>query len=210
MKEKLIAFLRWLLWLLEEKAMPAIQARPADTGSDGVLETASNEKTTDTLTPKIDNTDPEKTTASAMAFSKGERFLEEGIQRKTMHASLGPWGCYFFALYRLAQELNHSLGQDDYLYWYDICVAAGHVIDDPAQNKRAFIQNAAGVLNVLVGARMFSVVRHVPSVPESMNMFPVRVQNGNSPHFVLQNMLGDIWDSLGGGSYTTVNYREII
>ena len=190
--EKLIKLLEWLLSALtRRKAAPPNPPGPC-------------------AVPETERVEPSMPAADAPAFSSGDRFLAEGVQRRCDHPSLRAWGCYFFALYRWAQELNPLLGAKDYLYWYSVCVAAGHVIDDPALNKRAFIRNAAEVMNTLVGRRLFSTVRHVPLAPEGMPMFPVRVLNGNSPHFVLQNKLGDVWDSLGGGSYPTVNYREIM
>jgi len=196
--EKLLEFLKWVLSMLLTRKTAAPPEPETRTGVETVVAAAVPEAEELEELPSV-----------TTAFSHGDRFLAEGVQRECGHPGLRTWGCYFFLLYRWAQELNHSLGPNDYLYWYDICVAAGHVIDDPARNKRAFIQNAAGVMNVLVGACLFSTVRHVPTMPDGMRMFPVRVRNGDTAHFVLQTESGEVWDSLGGGPYPTVNYREI-
>jgi len=199
--KKLIEFLKWVLSMLLQQKTAVPPEMETRTGVQTVVATT---------VPEAEAEELEELPSVTTAFSRGDRFLAEGIQRKCRHPSLRTWGCYFFLLYRWAQELNHSLGPRDYLYWYDVCVAAGHVIDDPARNKRAFIRNAAGVMNVLVGTRLFSIVRHVPTMPEGMRMFPVRVQNGDTAHFVLQTESGEAWDSLGGGPYPTVDYREIV
>jgi len=59
------------------------------------------------------------------------------------------------------------------------------------------------------GKRLLSRVRHVPEKPGGMHFFPVRVQNGNTAHFILMTKHGEVWDSLGGGPYPVVNFREI-
>jgi len=137
------------------------------------------------------------------SLTSGPRFIPEGIQRKTRHAALRQGGCYFFTLYRWAQEMNALLGPRDYVSWFKRCVAAGHI------TETAFVNNAAAVMNMLVGWDIFRTVRHADATP-NLPHFPVRVQNGSFPHFILQTGIGDQWDSLGGGTYPIVNYREII
>jgi len=185
----LIRFLRGLLALLNKKAL-ITAATP-----NGSIE---NEMVK-----------PKASPFTAQTLSMRGRFIQAGIQNKTRHKTLRRWGCYFFVLYRWAQELNHSLGPKDYVTWYKRCVTARFITDNEAINKRAFIENAAEVMNMLTGNRLFSRVRHVDHIPDNMCVFPVRVQNGNTAHFILQTKSGDIWDSLGGGPYPVINYREI-
>jgi len=185
----LTRFLRWLLALLEKGAAVSAAAPSEPIGNE--------------------TGEPEKPAFTTQTLSMGNRFILAGIQNKTRHEALRGWGCYFFLLYRWAQELKHSLKAKDYIAWYNRCVQAGFITDDKTLNKRAFIENAAEVMNTLVGTRLFSRVRHVDRIPDNMCMFPVRVRNGNTAHFILQTKSGGVWDSLGGGPYPVINYREI-
>jgi len=137
-------------------------------------------------------------------------YLRAGVQENFPHEALRRAGCYFFTLFRWAEQLiGRAIGEDKVVPMFELCVAAGHVAPN------AFVNNPVAVINTIAQAeRVRAVTMHSndPNVRSSQPVHALRVQNGNfGVHFVL-SVNGYTWDSLGSNAhnYRPAGVREIV
>jgi len=128
--------------------------------------------------------------------------LKEGVQTTFENAELRNYGCYFFALLRwcelirlsiLSDELKRlykGFEYDEIMNIYSACKNRGFI------GNNAYINNAPGVMNYILGEKQFKEVFITTQRPDKQLFLTRFRKSPNLLHFVLNSPTEPVlWDS---------------